>query len=547
MAEDRTIDRREMLAMALAGVAALAESAMAASDGNVAASAPERTVNVEGGAVRGVASPTKGVDAWLGIPYAAPPVGALRWRPPKPVVPWSGTRVADRFSKSPWALSVPTTNPIEMDEDCLTINVWAPERRAGKRLPVMVWIYGGAFAWGTSDDAEYHGDRMAADGVVFVSFNYRIGVLGFLAHPELSAESADGVSGNYGLMDQIAALNWIRRNIAAFGGDPDNITLMGQSAGAFSVAFHLVMPDSKGLFHKGIVQSGAPLGRPSSFILLGEFEPMEKSGVEFASEAGARSLAELRALSPRVLVEADSKSWRFRPAIDGKVLPEHPYRTIEQGRHHDVPLIAGFNHDEGTVFFPMGEGTPAGLKSAVAETFGQEAAAAERFYSATDDAEAAARGFQLFGDLVFNWNTAALAALQLRHGREPVYFYFFNHAPGFNRATGAAYKPAFYTGTPVNLGAYHSAEIRYVLRTLEADRTAADRALSRKLSAYWLNFVRRGDPNAPGLTTWPEFRGARGGVLHVRTGGVTVGELPFEDRLRVLGRAMGRTILDEIG
>jgi para-nitrobenzyl esterase len=444
-------------------------------------------------------------------------------------------------------VSVPTTHPIEMDEDCLTINVWAPERRAGKRLPVMVWIYGGAFAWGTSDDAEYQGDRMAADGVVFVSFNYRIGVLGFLAHPELSAESADGVSGNYGLMDQIAALNWIRRNIAAFGGDPGNITIMGQSAGAFSVAFHLVLPASKGLFHRGIVQSGAPMGRPSSFILLGELKPMEGSGVEFASEVGARSLAELRAVSPRVLVEADSKSWRFRPAIDGKMLPEHPYRTIEQGRHHDVPLIAGFNRDEGTVFFPMGEGTRAGLKSAIAETFGQEAAAAEKIYSAKDDVEAAARGLQLFGDVVFNWNTAALAVLQLRHGREPVYFYFFNHAPGFNRVTGAAYKPVFYTATPVDLGAYHSAEIRYVLRTLEADRTAADRVLSRKLSAYWLNFARRGDPNAPGLKNWPEFTGGKRDVLHIRADGIAVGELPFQDRLRVLGRAMGRPVLDEIG
>uniref|UniRef100_UPI001F57B7C2 carboxylesterase/lipase family protein n=1 Tax=Komagataeibacter xylinus TaxID=28448 RepID=UPI001F57B7C2 len=239
-----------------------------------AAEARSAVIQTKDGALEGVSTAVPGVTAWLGIPYAAPPVGLLRWRPPQPVRAWKGVRRADHFGHSPYAPSSFSSDtdsaftPADMSEDCLTLNVWAPPRRRTLR-PVMVWIYGGAFIMGTSADPHYNGTALAAEDVVVVSLNYRVGILGSFAHPELARESPRGVSGNYGLMDQIAALRWVRDNIEAFGGDPDNITIFGQSAGAFSVAYHLVMPQSRGLFHRAIAQSGAPLGRPDSEILLG--------------------------------------------------------------------------------------------------------------------------------------------------------------------------------------------------------------------------------------------------------------------------------------
>lgn len=531
------LNRRELLGMAVASALVVGSTPVSA------ARVQHRDIKVAGGVVRGVASPTPGVTAWLGIPYAAPPVGALRWRPPQPVQPWTQTLVADRFSKSPWAPRMPRSsifvrNAVEMDEDCLTVNVWTPQNAANRKLPVMVWIYGGAFVWGTSDDDSYHGDRMAADDVVFVSFNYRVGILGFFAHPQLSAESADGVSGNYGLLDQIAALKWVQNNIAAFGGDPDNVTIFGQSAGAFSVGFHLVMPDSRQLFHKGIVQSGAPLGTPSSMILLGDLQSVEKSGIDLAAEVGASDLSELRKMPPDVLVEANNKTWRFYPVIDGKVLPDHPYSLMERGLHRDVPLIAGFNHNEGGVFPLLGGGTPAGLKQAIQAFYGSEALAAEPYFRAASDAEAVLQDHQLFADVVFNWNTAALAVLQVKHSKSPVYFYHFDQAPGFQQGR------VFDEGAADALGAYHGAEIEYALRTIPQRSNRNDRALSRVVSGYWLNFARHGDPNGPGLTRWSPLQTVKRDVLRIRAAGCSASSLAFEERLKVLGRAMGRPVLE---
>ena len=527
--------------MASAGAAALARGAVARGHGG-------RVVRVTGGAVRGIASDTPGVTAWLGIPFAAPPVGPLRWRPPQPVQPWPGIRAADRFSASPVASpqdphSVYFTRAVTMDEDCLTLNVWAPARPSARPRPVMVWIYGGAFVYGASDDALYDGARMAADDVVFVSINYRVGILGFFAHPELDSESADGVSGNYGLMDQIAALRWVRENIAAFGGDPHNVTIMGQSAGAFSVGFHLVMPPSRGLFHKGIAQSGAPMGRPSSFILLGEHAAMRDAGVDFAREVGAGDLAALRAMDAARLVAANSHAWRFYPAIDGVLVPRHPRQMIATGDHADVPLIVGFNRDEGTVFPALGDGTPVGLATAIDQVYGAEARAARQIFATATDAEAVTQGKRAFGDIVFDWNSTALAILMARAGGAHCWFYHFT----YDRALPA--DAHFTEGTAHDLGAFHGSEIGFALRT-QSVRTPAmtveQKAVTDLLSGYWLTFARSADPNRIETPAWPAFAPGRESVLHIGGPRPHIGPVPLLARDALLGRAMGDHIIDDL-
>jgi para-nitrobenzyl esterase len=500
-------------------------------------------VQVTGGALKGVSTGTPGISKWLGIPFAAPPVGPLRWRAPRPVQPWARLRMANAYSASPCA-SAPTPGsvyyhaPRAMDEDCLTLNVWAPVR-PGPPRPVMVWIFGGAFVAGSSDHPLYDGEALAAQHVVFVSINYRLGILGFFSHPELCAESPDGVSGNYGLMDQIAALRWVRDNIAAFGGDPANVTIMGQSAGAFSVGFHLTMPESRGLFHRAIAQSGAPMGKPSSFILLGERKEMEAAGLDFAREVKAPTLADLRRVPARTLVEANSASWRFYPQIDGKLVPDHPFAMISAGHHAAVPVIAGRNRDEGTMFPPLGDGTVAGLQADLDAVYGDQAAAARRVFAATTPAEARRQGQNAFGDIVFNWNSTALATALAQSGRSPVYAYQFNFV-------GAVPPQAtFDEGSGADLGAFHGSEIGFALRTQGArgfpmgtDQTQ----MTQHMSAWWLTFARSGAPDAP--HAWPRYHPGQPTIQHITADGGKPGPLEDRERLEILGRAMNNRIVE---
>jgi para-nitrobenzyl esterase len=504
--------------------------------------APDRIVRVTGGKVSGIATATPSVGAWLGIPFAAPPVGALRWRPPQSVRPWQGVRKADRFSPSPCAMpqdpkSLFATRPTQMGEDCLSVNVWAATRPSAKPRPVMVWIYGGAYVYGSSDNEWYDGAHLAQQNVVFVSFNYRVGILGFFAHPELSAESPDGVSGNYALHDQIAALRWIRDNIAAFGGDPYNVTIMGQSAGAFSVAFHLVMPQSRGLFHRAVVESGAPMGPLNSLSMISDFHHMEADGTVFARKVGAASLAELRAIDPMILVRAYAGTWNFNPALDGKLIPEHPLAAMNGGRHADVPLIAGFNHDEGNVFPPFGGGTPDGLSKVIGAYYGSETTAARQHFAAASPAEAVTRGQQVFGDLIFDWNTTALAKAAAQHGRAPVYFYHYAFRESLDP------QARFTEGDAASLGAYHGAEIGYALRNPNAVAGRLDgprqRFMTEMLSRYWLNLARAGDPNGSGLPAWSRYVPGRETVLHIDAERTAMGPAVFGDRLALLSKAWG--------
>ncbi|HEY0316337.1 MAG TPA: carboxylesterase family protein [Sphingomonas sp.] len=501
---------------------------------------PDRVVQVTGGKVSGIATATPGVSAWLGIPFAAPPVGRLRWRTPKSVVPWQGVRKADRFSLSPCQMpqgpkSLFATRPVETGEDCLTVNVWAPTRPSVRPRPVMVWIYGGAYVAGTTDNEWYDGAHLAQQDVVFVSLNYRVGILGFFAHPELSAESPDGVSGNYALHDQVAALRWIRDNIAAFGGDPDNVTIMGQSAGAFSVAFHLVMPQSRGLFHRAVVESGAPMGPLNSLSMISDFRQMEADGVTFARKVGAANLAELRAMDPMTLVKAYAGTWNFNPALDGKLIPEHPFAAMQSGRHADVPLIAGFNANEGNVFPTFGGGTPEGLNAVIGAYYGSETEAARRHFASTTPTEAVTHGREVFGDLIFDWNTTALAKAAAQHGRSPVYFYHYAFLESLDPAV------AFTEGDAASLGAYHGAEIGYALRNPNAVPGRLDgprqRFMTEMLSRYWLNLARAGNPNGESLPQWSPYVPGSATVLHIDAERTAMGPAVFGDRLALLSKA----------
>ena len=506
-------------------------------------SSPDHTVRTRQGLVQGkpVAA---GVTAWLGIPYAAPPVGPLRWRPPQPAASWSGIRPATQFSASPCQMpsdagSVYPGPRGRVDEDCLSLNVWAPAQ-TGEPRPVMVWIYGGAFVSGSSDIPLYDGAALASQGVVFVSINYRVGILGSFAHPALSAESGNGCSGNYGLMDQIAALRWIRDNIAAFGGDPGNVTIFGQSAGAFSVGYHLVMPQSRGLFHRAIAQSGAPMGRPSSYILLGEKAGIEAAGVEFQHKVGAADIAALRQLDAMQLVKANDNLWHFYPMIDGELVPAHPFELIAQRRHAPVPLMVGHTRDEGTLFPPFGNGNIDALYAALDPLYAPYSQELRQRFPATNTEEALRQGHIAFGDFVFNWNSVALAAAADRAGSAPVYSYQFN----FSGAVDPAHR--FAEGTGRELGAFHGSEISFALGTQRwrGPLTAPQRTVMQHTSGHWLQFARHGDPNGPGLPQWPRYRAGLPTVLHIDASASVPGPVDNRERLALLGKAMGNRIVE---
>lgn len=452
-----------------------------------------------------------GVSAFLGLPFAAPPVGDRRWRPPAPALSWQGVRSADRYGAScpqavspngfgPWTSEYVVQPPVA--EDCLFLNVWAKTPQARKR-PVLVWIHGGAFLSGSGSVPIYDGARLAANDVVVVTINYRLGALGFLAHPDLTAES--GASGDYGLMDQIAALKWVRRNIAAFGGDPHRVTIAGQSAGALSVLALMEAPQARGLFARAIAESGAGLALPQPALPAAEIQ-----GRAFAAAKGARTIAELRAmpvdqlLAPtRALAAAGVPGLQFLPIRDGRGLPRRP------GRLADVPILTGLTLDEGSGFnLAYGRATAAGFQVQVRTQYGPAGEEVLRLYPGATDVEARqsaldlARDRGVFATLLWLGHRAVQA-------RAPAYAYLYDHAEPGPDAT--------------RFGAFHSSEIPYVFRTLDAAAerpfTDRDRALSELMSSYWVNFIRTGDPNGGSLPAWAPY--VPGGRAIMRLGDQT--------------------------
>ena len=474
----------------------------------------------DAGAVRGIASGP--VDAFLGIPYAAPPLGPLRWRPPQSPVSWPGVRAARHFAPACMqkGVSMPGEAPPRISEDCLYLNVWAPARRAGPPAAVMVWIHGGGYTNGATAMPLYWGDRLARKGVVVVSLAYRLGPFGYLAHPELSAESADHASGDYGLMDQIAALRWVRRNIAAFGGDPDKVTIFGQSAGAMSVSLLVASPQARGLFQRAIAQSGGmfePIELAPGYLL----PQAQRDGVAYAASLGAKSIADLRALPAQTLLGGKANSVSH-PVIGLPVLPISPYAAYVTGRQAQVPILIGSNADEARSLADVSAVTVATFKSDLDHSWGSLPPSIVGAYPFTTDAGAKAARLDFERDLRFGWDMWAWARLQAGVARQPVFLYRFAQAPPFPANSPRA-----------GWGASHFAELWYVFDHLHQESwawSASDRRLARLMSRYWVNFARTGDPNGPGLPAWPAFDPDTHRLL-VLTGDPVVGTVANRDQL----------------
>lgn len=444
-----------------------------------------------------------GLFVFRGIPYAAPPVGDLRWRPPQPVPPWTEPRPATDFG--PACPQPNRTSPLlppvgRTDEDCLYLNVWTPGLDGEKR-PVMVWIHGGGMVHGVGSVPFYEGGALARRGVVLVTINYRLGVLGFLAHPELSAESPEGVSGNYGLLDQIAALRWVRDHIAAFGGDPGNVTIFGESAGAVSVGFLLTMPLAEGLFHRAILQSGTPVAADGP--LRGGERSGESQGLDIARRFGAHSIADLRAKPAAQLVAgcraaagplANPKDDKFGPRIDGVFLPDLPLRLIGQGKFHQVPILLGTNRDEMTLFLKDGAAPrrAIGYRAVVRRIFGTQAPAVLAAFPCNRDGDVAFAFRELTTVACFTAPARHLARAAAASGA-PVYLYHFSRVPP--------------SATRSGLGATHGIEVPYVFGTLKTP-APADRELAEAMALYWTAFARAGTPAVPGQPEWPRYEAA---------------------------------------
>ena len=488
-------------------------------------------VRVTGGLVAGAPGRDPSITAFKGIPFAAAPVRERRWQAPAPVVPWQGVRRADRFAPScvqaivperkPWTWEFMTHN--EIGEDCLYLNVWTGAASPAERRPVFVYIYGGGFSEGSGAVPAYDGEGLAKRGLVVVVPNYRVGVLGFLAHPGLSQESETRTSGNYGLLDQVAALRWVRENVAALGGDPDRVTIAGQSAGGMSVHSLIASPLARGLFHRAIVQSGGSSvgggrARPGPPMLA----EAEADGRRFAEAKGAASIADLRAASWQTLIEplpkpaAGVPGLRFAPNVDGFVLPAPAREVVVQGKHNDVPILTGVNAGElGGLAGPQEPVTVQSFREGARRQFGALADEFLALYPAATDEQAAAAQAESSREL-------ALVSMHLwareraRTSKTPAFTYLWDHAlPGPDAA---------------RFGAFHSSEVPYVLDTLYTSGrpfAEADRTIAAMMSTYWANFAAAGDPNGNGLPAWPASGEARE-VMEVgdRTGPVPLTRTP---------------------
>lgn len=476
-----------------------------------------KTMSTDAGSLSGQTD-SHGVTAYLGIPYAAPPVGQLRWSPPHPVTPWKGVRQADKFGDScvqikqgmrlPWTEAFMTQNNIS--EDCLFLNVWTPAAGTAEKLAVMFWIHGGGNSEGGSAVASYEGKNLAAKGVVVVSINYRLGPLGFLAYPALTAESSHHSSGNYGLLDQIAALEWVHRNIAAFGGDPGNVTVFGQSAGAGDTTVLMTSPLAQGLFVHAITESGS--GRRVEPIRRTSLAEAEQKGEKYAEIMGAHSIAELRALPvsdfTKLVAGGSLSSLGFGPNVDNWV-------TTDAVPEHQVPLINGMNADDLGIGIEYGSGQvppPTTMESYNAQMkgiCGAEVATCLKLYPAQNDDEAGLALRTALRDrarvAVYSWSID-----QAKRG--PLYSYYFDHPEPWPQY------PQF--------GTFHTSEVPYIFDTLYSVNhpfTDEDQRISDEMSSYWTRFAKTGDPNGTGLAEWPKFNADSPAVMEL---GSRMGAMP---------------------
>jgi para-nitrobenzyl esterase len=493
------------LAFAVATCLAIAPQAVTANTDAVA-----DTVKVEQGLLSGTTGNQAGVRAFRGVPFAAPPVGELRWKAPQAPALWKETREAKEFSPVCWQSPYPDMARLYQSElparseDCLYLNIWTPARTAMEHLPVMVWIHGGAFTRGSGSSRSYDGEILARKGAVVVTINYRLGMFGFFAHPELTAESEHHASGNYALLDQIAALQWVKKNIGAFGGDSSRVTIFGESAGSWAVNVLMASPLAKGLFQRAIGESGG------SFAPMKSLAEAEKSGASLAGSMGIMQdvLKTLRGKSAEELLKATDNQ-PARAIVDGYVLPQDVYTIFAQGKQNDVPLLVGNNADEGTALAPQGAYVKAEQFIAGAHTrFGSLADEFLKIYPAGSDEEAVKSFYAAFRDQQFEWEMRTWARLETKTGHHAACLYYFSRVP-----PGPQSKV---------LGAFHAADIAYVFGNFvwPFPWEETDKKLSDAMTSYWVNFATSGDPNGHGLTKWPVYN-------------------PGEDQLLELGNQIG--------
>ena len=494
----------------------------------VTAMVPEQ-VKIDSGTIAGTISGQPTVRVFKGIPFAAPPLGENRWKAPQPVAKWDGVRKADAFGApcaagapaagrgggggrgaaapgaAPQAPAAPPREPARA-EDCLYLNVWTSATSSSDKRPVMVWIYGGGFTGGSGGMAWYDGENLASKGPVIVTLNYRLGSLGFFAHPELAKESGHNASGNYGMMDAIAALQWVKKNISAFGGDPNNVTIAGESAGAIMVGALLGSPQAKGLYHRAIAESGGWMGLTMGRMASGQAaqangaKTMEALGVKTIAELRAKPMNELTGLSAGGLI------------VDGYVIPEDVSLTFMNGKQHAVDVLTGSNKDEANFGVCPGAGGRGGgpaltadvFKTNAQRKFGEAADDYAKLYPVTSDAEAPSAAHVACADEI-NWNMRQWAVAQTKAGKK-AYTYFFTRIPTLN-------------GAPSPQGATHTAEISYAWNNPKGQATQTwndvDTKLADTMSSYWVNFITKGDPNGNGLPKWPEYKDLTNGRVMV--------------------------------
>lgn len=485
------------------------------------------TVKTAQGKVQGKTINDGKVKAFLGLPYAAPPLGALRWKAPEPPAKWKGMRDATHYSAHCYQGHVyadMTFQDSGPSEDCLYLNVFTPADVKGKsKLPVMFWIHGGGYSGGSASEPRHNGDFLPTKGVVLVTINYRLGVFGFLATADL-AQEAGGTAGNYGLQDMVAALRWVRGNIANFGGDPDNLTIFGESAGSSAVSTLMASPLAQGLFQKAIGESGGAL---SNVLPTDALEARTKRGSDWVATLGVKTLTELRALPAETLIEAGRKEGavRFSTVVDGRLLTEPVAATYAAGKQAHVPLLAGWNRDEN---ISLAKGmTVENWKAWAATNFGDRAEEFLRLYPGETDEQAARSSIDYGSDSFIAFGTWKWIEAHRKTGDAPLYRYHFEQA-----APPSKFHP--------DAVAFHSDDIEYVFGTLDTRPGAAWNADERKLSdemmSYWTNFAKTGDPNGPGLPVWPKY-GEDRQLIHLDST-ITSGPSTVEQRYEFLLKGM---------
>lgn len=494
-----------------------------------------RTAN---GTLEGVTDKSSGIRSFKGIPFGEPPTGELRWKPPQAVKNWQGVRKAGKFGPRCMQRAIFGDMGFRsngMGEDCLYLNVWTPAKSGNEKLPVLVYFFGGGFVAGDGSEGRYDGENMARKGIVAITVNYRLGVFGFFSHPELTKESPHHASGNYGLLDQHAALKWVQQNIAAFGGDPKRVTIAGESAGSIAVSAQMASPLSKNLMAGAIGESGSILGALSATPLA----EGEKMGVKFASSLGkgdSPSLADLRAMTAEQLLEATAKPGQpwFTPTVDGYFFPKSPFEIYAAGEQAHIPLLAGVNSEESGYFGVLGREKPTveNYRKALERLYPGKGEEVFKLYPASNETEVMDAAQELASDRFISYSTWKWVDAATKMGGKPTYYYLYAHPRPAMRAEMGDAQPGLAGGVvrgqqaaanprPQSRGAVHSAEIEYAMGNLELNKVYAwtpdDHKVSQVMQEYFANFIKTGNPNGKGLPSWPKFGEGQRIVIDVTT------------------------------